>query len=99
MKFSRQESWNRLPFPPPGDLLASGIKPESLLSPALAGGFFTTAPGKLIHIIYVVNKVLLFSSGNYIQCPDINHNGRESGKESVYITESLCCMAEISITL
>ena len=70
------------------------------LSPALAGGFFTTAPGKLIYIIYVVsNKVLLFSSGNYIQYPMINHNGKESRKESVYITESLCCMAEISITL
>ena len=61
VEFSRQEYWNRLPFPPPGDLLDSGIKPESLLSPALAGGFFTTALGKLVYIIYVANnKVLLF---------------------------------------
>ena len=29
-----------LPFSPPGDLLDPGIKP---LSPALAGGFFTTS--------------------------------------------------------
>ena len=37
--------WCRLPFPPPGDLPNPGIKPES---PALAGGFFTTAlPGEL----------------------------------------------------
>jgi len=28
-------------FPPPGDLTDSGIEP---ISPALAGGFFTTAP-------------------------------------------------------
>jgi len=28
-----------LPFPPPGDLPNPGIKP---MSPALAGGFFTT---------------------------------------------------------
>ena len=31
-----------LPYPPPGDLLNPGIKPVSLTSPALAGGFFTT---------------------------------------------------------
>ena len=40
--FSRQEYWNGLPCPPSGDLSDSGIKPASLLSPALAGGFFTT---------------------------------------------------------
>ena len=42
MGFSRQEYWSRLPFPPPGDLPSSGIKPTSLVSPALAGGVFTT---------------------------------------------------------
>ena len=41
MGFSRQEYWSRLPFPPPGDLPDSGIKPKS---PELAGGFFTTEP-------------------------------------------------------
>ena len=30
--------------PPPDDLPNPGIKPASLVSPALAGGFFTTAP-------------------------------------------------------
>ena len=39
--FSRQEHWSGLPFPPPGDLPNSGIKP---VSPTLAGGFFTTEP-------------------------------------------------------
>ena len=44
----QQEYWNGLPFPPPGDLPDPGIEPESLESPALAGGFFTTTlPGKL----------------------------------------------------
>ena len=33
-----------LPFPPPWDLPNAGIKPVSLTSPALAGGFFTTEP-------------------------------------------------------
>ena len=41
--FSRQEYWNGLSFPPPGDLTDPGIKPTSLMSPALAGGFFTTS--------------------------------------------------------
>ena len=32
-----------LPFPPPGDLPDPGIGPTTLMSPALAGGFFTTS--------------------------------------------------------
>ena len=44
MGFSRQEYWIGLPFPSPGDLLDPGIKPMSLESPTLAGGFFTTVP-------------------------------------------------------
>ena len=40
MGFSRQEYWNGLPCPPPGDLPNPGIKPVSLTSPTLAGGFF-----------------------------------------------------------
>ena len=26
---------------------------------------------------YINNKVLLYSTGNYIQCPGTNHNGNE----------------------
>ena len=37
MGFSRQEYWNVLPFPPPGDLRDAGIEPLSLKSPTLAG--------------------------------------------------------------
>ena len=44
IEFSRQEYWSGLPCPPPGGLLHPGIKPLSLASPALAGGFFTTSP-------------------------------------------------------
>ena len=43
MGFSRQEYWSGLPFPSPGYLPDPGIKPASLMSPALAGGFFTTS--------------------------------------------------------
>jgi len=41
MGFSRQEYWSGLPFTPPRDPPYPGINP---LSPALAGGFFTTQP-------------------------------------------------------
>ena len=35
------DSWSGLPCPPPGDLPDPGIEPRSLMSPALAGEFFT----------------------------------------------------------
>ena len=41
MGFSRQGYWSGSPCPPPGDLPDPGIEPLSLMSPALAGGFFT----------------------------------------------------------
>ena len=41
MGFPRQEYWSGLPFPTPGDLPDPGVEPVSLVSPALAGGFFT----------------------------------------------------------
>ena len=41
MEFSQQEFWSGSPFPSPGDLPNPGIEP---MSPALAGGFFTTDP-------------------------------------------------------
>ena len=42
MGFSHQEYWSVLPCPRPGDLPNPGIEPASLMSPALAGRFFTT---------------------------------------------------------
>ena len=58
MGFSRQEYWSGLPCPSPGDLPDAGIEPASLMSPDLAGKFFTTsatweAPGELIHLVIV----------------------------------------------
>ena len=39
----RQEYWSGLPCPPPGDLPDPDIESVSLMSPALAGRFFTTS--------------------------------------------------------
>ena len=47
MEFPRQEHWNELTFPSPGDLPNPGTEPVSPVAPALAGRFFTSeSPGK-----------------------------------------------------
>ena len=52
--FPRQEYWSGLPFPPSGDLPNPGIE---LVSPALAGGRFTTEPpGKSLKVLAGKNK-------------------------------------------
>ena len=46
MGFSRQEYWSGFPCPPSGNLPDPGIEPmslDSLMSPAVAGRFFTTS--------------------------------------------------------
>ena len=43
MGFSRHEYWSELPFLPPRDLPNPGIELESLMSPEVAGRFFTTS--------------------------------------------------------
>ena len=62
VEFSRQEYWNGLPFPPPGDHLPyPGIEPSSPASPALAGRFFTTAPPEQP----LCNENILFNEHRY----------------------------------
>ena len=53
--FSRQESWSGLPCPPS----RPGMEPVSLLSPALAGGFFTiSATWEALKSIYTELNIL-----------------------------------------
>ena len=40
---------------------------------------------ELLHTGWINNKVLLYSTGNYIQDPVMNHNGKEYEKECVCI--------------
>ena len=41
MRFSRQEYWSGMPFPPPGDLPDPGIEPRS---PSFQGNVLTSEP-------------------------------------------------------
>ena len=64
MRFSRQEYWNALPYPSPADLPDLGIEPTSLMSPALADGFFTTSAAWEaldIAIVFIFKSMQLFS--------------------------------------
>ena len=40
---------------------------------------------KLLHLDWINDKVLLYSTGNYIQYPMINRKGKEYKKECVYV--------------
>ena len=62
---------------------------------------------KLLYIEWIINKVLLYGTKNYIQQPMINHNGKEFLRKNVYIdiyiyeciAESLCSISIINTTL
>ena len=80
MGFSRQEYWSGLPFPSSGNLPNLGIKPTSLMSPALSGGFFTTSAAWEALVINntVINIVykFLFEHFNYLgYIPKLYSNG------------------------
>ena len=57
--FSRQGYWSGSPLPPPAHLLMPGVESTSPLSPALTGGFSTTAPYICIYTAYPGDTVHL----------------------------------------
>ena len=59
MGFSRQECCSGLPCLPLGNLPDPGIKPGSLKSPALAGGFFTTSTNREVPLSCTIPHSLL----------------------------------------
>ena len=83
MGFSRQEYWNGLPCPSPGDLPNPGIEPAFLMSPALAGRFLTTSAtwealwasalisnhAHPVYISHLVSTVLSMIGNQFLVCP------------------------------
>ena len=71
MEFSRQEHQSGLSFPPPGDLPDLGIEAESLVSPALAGGFLITGATQEAHLLPVQQQKmnLLFPKSTGLLSP------------------------------
>ena len=71
MGFSRQEYWSGLPFPTPGDLLDTGIKPTS---PALAGRLFTTsASWEAPPLMYLLIKILQSFFSQFFRCEGVSY--------------------------
>ena len=67
MGFPRQEYWSGLPSPPPEDLPNPGIK---IVSPALAGEFFTTeTPGYYYHFQFT--RSLTEAQSNKVTHPSL----------------------------
>ena len=54
---------------------------------------------QLLLMEWINNKVLLYSTQNYIQYPMINQKEKNFFNVHTCITELLCCTAEISTTL
>ena len=50
MEFFKKEYWSHLPFPPPGDLLNTGIEPTSPVSIALQADSLPADPSGKPHI-------------------------------------------------
>ena len=63
MGFFRQEYWNGLPCPSPGELPDPVIKPASLASSTLADGFFTIMPFREAVFSYKMTCILLKLQG------------------------------------
>ena len=83
MEFPREEYWSGLPFPPPRYLPDPGIEPMSLVSPALAGGFFTTsitweAQGRRVLKNFLVLEKILESPLNCKELKPVNPKGNQS---------------------
>ena len=56
---------------------------------------------KLLHLEWISNEVLLYSTGDYIQFLGVKHDGRqyEEKKVCMCMTGSLCYTAEMDTTL
>ena len=55
---------------------------------------------KLLFLGWINNKVLMYSTGTYIQHPMRSHNGKKTFKNvCMCVTESLCWTEEIGTTV
>ena len=90
MGFSRQKYWSGLPFPSPGDLPDSGIKPLSPASPALAAGFFTTSTTWEAHL-YIYIHMYGERVNRYGQA--LSHLAKWLSNSSQFCFTSLACFS------
>ena len=80
MEFSRQEYWNRLPSPPPGDPHDPEIESVSLESPVLACRFFFSVCPQASHnflgyIDYDIQLYFTYITYKYTLCLFLHRRG------------------------
>ena len=56
---------------------------------------FEISRWKLLYIRWINSKVLLYSTGNYIQCPVLNQNGKNMKNNYIYIY--ICIMNNLAV--
>ena len=71
--FSKQEYWSEVPYPPPGYCANPGIEPVSLMTPASAGGFFTTSAVWELRYLVGSNAVALPCQYNFYDGTGLMH--------------------------
>ena len=84
----------KLPYDPVIPLLGIYLKKMNMLiqndtiwfSSSISEYFSEEKNNNLKTYMYKINKVLLYSIGNYMQYSEINHNGKEHEKEYNWIT-------------
>ena len=81
MGFSRQEYWSILPCSPPRDLPDPGVKPKSLVSPALANRFFTTGTTWEAYIIHTYVDMYVYNI--YLYYIYVTWDIRKIGRQAV----------------
>ena len=79
MGFPRQEYWSGLPYLSLGGLFNPEIEPHLLHLLHCRWILYHWATRRAHELLYIewINKIPLFSTGNYIQYPVIKHNGKE----------------------
>ena len=80
MRFPRQEYWNELPFPSPGDLPDLGIE---LVSSALAGRFFIAEPPRKLYTYICIPTHCLVMAFITTLMQDVNDRGNCEGARSI----------------
>ena len=89
MGFSRPEYSSGLPCPTPWHLSDPGIEPLSLMSPALAGGFFTTSTTwETLYVEYIMWNARLDESQTGIKLAGGNINNLRYADDTTLKAES-----------
>ena len=103
MWFPRQEYWCGLPLPPPGDLPNPGIKPMSVESPALAGGFSTPSTTweahTFVQFTLIVNPRRQNVRDSILGVRKFRLISATLLKYIFYKDENICTVAEVGKTL